>query len=337
MKIVKKNYILFIILGLLVAIVANKLYFRSQEKSSLRKRVLISQVIEHPALNQTVRGIIDALKEGGYEKDKNLEIRVESAQANGALAAQIAEKFMAQEPDVVVGVGTLSAQSLVKYAINNQTKLIFSSITDPSGAGLVQEIEKPGNNTSGVSNFVNLEPQLTMFKKLLPKLKRIGILYNVGEVNSVSMVKKLEILCPQLGLSLVKQTIAKTGDVAQGALKLAAQVDAIFISNDNTSLSSLPSIINVAEKAKIPVFVSDVDATEKGAVAALGPNQYNIGHQTGRMIVGILNGDDIKAMPVQFPAKIDLYINLDAAKKIGLAIPQEILDNATKIINTPKE
>ncbi len=300
------------------------------------KKVLISQLVDHPALNMTTRGIIEGLAEAGYERGKNLELRVESAQANSVIAAQIANKFVHQQPDVVVGVATIAAQSFVKYAAANKVKLIFSSVTDPVAANLVTTLQLPGNNTSGVSNFISLKPQLQLFKELQPKLQRIGFLYNPGEINSISLVKQLDPICNALNLILIKQAVAKSADVPQTAAKLAAQVDAIFISNDSTALSSLQSIIKAAQAAKIPVYVSDTDSVELGAVAALGPNQVQIGKQTAQMIVKVLNGADLNTLPVEFPLNTELYINLEAAAKAGIEIPSNVLERATRIVEKSK-
>lgn len=297
------------------------------------KKVYISKIVEHPALDITTKGIIDALTEKGYEVGKNLEIRVESAQANPALAQQIASKYISQSPDVVVGVGTITAQNFAKQAAAGKARLVFSSVTDPLKAGLVQSLDQPGNNTTGVSNFVALEPQLELFKKLQPNLKKLGFLYNPGEANSVILKEKLEALCPAFGLTLVCQSVNKTADVAQNTTRLAQSVEAIFISNDNTALSSLQSVIKAAQKAKIPVYVSDTDAVAMGATAALGPNQYEIGRQTGYIIARLLDGKDIVAEKVEFPLKTDLYINTEAAKRIGVEIPTDLLKSATKVFD----
>jgi putative ABC transport system substrate-binding protein len=129
----------------------------------------------------TTKGIIDGLEQNGYKRGVNLDLRVESAQANSALSSQIAAKFVSQDPDIVVGVATISAQSFAKYAKENKAKLVFSSVTDPLKAELVQSLDKPGNNTSGVSNFVELEPQIKLFQQIQSNLKRLGFLYNPSE------------------------------------------------------------------------------------------------------------------------------------------------------------
>lgn len=276
------------------------------------KKVLISQVIEHPALDATSKGIIDGLAKKGYKRDVNLDIRIESAQGNASLAAQIANKFVMQKPDVVVGVGTLSAQSFAKYTASDKVKLVFASVTDSSKISTV--------NTTGVSNFVKLEPQLELFLKLQPNLKRLGILYNPGEVNSVSIVNQLETICPKFNIILVKQAVPKSSEVPQAANKLAANCDAIFISNDNTMLSAMQSIVKAVNAKHIPLYVSDTAAVANGAVAALGPNQYSIGVETGIMIAKILDGQEIATLPIKFPSKTEVCINSAAAQLAGIEV-----------------
>lgn len=278
------------------------------------KKVLISQVIEHPALDATTRGIIDGLAKKGYKRDINLDLRIESAQGSAALAAQIANKFAMQSPDVVVGVGTLAAQSFGKYAANDKIKLVFASVTDPSKVGI--------KNTTGMSNFVKLEPQLQLFKKLQPTLKRLGILYNPGESNSVAIVSQLETISPQFNIELVKQAVPKISEIPQAAKKLAANCDALFISNDNTMLSAMQSIVKAANAKRIPLYVSDTAAVANGAVAALGPDQYSIGLETGMMIAKILDGQDIATIPIKFPSKTDVCINGAAAQIAGIKVNQ---------------
>lgn len=297
------------------------------------KKVLILQVADHPALQQTTQGIIDELAAKGFIAGDTLTLRVESAQANAATALQIANKFVAQQPSVVVGVGTIAAQSFVKYTQSGRTQLVFSSVTDPLGAKLAAVNDKNMPNISGVSNFVPLEPQLKLIKTLQPQLQNLGIIYNPGEVNSVQIVKQLEQACNALNIRLHKQAIAKTTDAVQATTKLASNVEAIFISNDNTALSSLQSIVRAALQAQVPVYVSDTDAVESGAIAALGPNQYDLGKQTGAMVAKVLKGADINNLPVEYPANTELVINFAIAQKLGIKIPADLAAKAKNIGN----
>ncbi len=306
----------------------------AQSATANMPKILILQVADHPAIQQTTQGIIDTLKAKGYVPGENLILRVESAQANSATAMQITNKFIAQEPSVVVGVGTMAAQGFVKYTQANRIKLIFSSVTDPVSAKLASANDNNMRNISGISNFVPMQPQVELMKVLQPNLKSIGIIYNPGEIKSVKIVQQLEHVCNSMHIKLQKQAITKTTDAVQATKKLAASTDAVFICNDNTALSSLQSIVLAAMQGKVPVYVSDTDAVALGALAALGPNQYALGQQTGAMIVKVLEGADINALPIELPAQTELVINAAVAKKLGIDIPSSIAAKA-KIIGKP--
>jgi len=301
------------------------------DKPINKKKVFINQIVKHPALENTVSGIIDGLAQNGYRNGDQVEVRVESAQGNAALSSQIASKFVAKNPDVVVGVGTVSAQGFMPYVRKGEANLVFSSVTDPEQSGLVTKRRDRRYSVSGVSNFVAIEPQLALFRQIQPELQKIGVLYNPGEANSLSMLSSLRKACQAKGITLVPQGANKTADMPQAAMKLASAVDALFITNDNTALAALPSIIAVANKRQIPVYVSDTDAVVQGALAALGPNQYQVGVQTGAMIASVLDGASLNAIPVEYPAKTELFVNVSAAKKLGIAFPEAVLSQATLV------
>ena len=296
------------------------------------KKVYINQLVQHPALDMATKGIIDGLAELGFINGKNLDLKIDNAQGDTILANQISARLVSLNPDVVVGNPTITAQSFVKYAKEGKVKLVFTSVTDPVGAKIVNKLDQPGDNVTGVSNFVALEPQIEMFQKIKPTMKKLGFLYNPGELNSITLLNMLKEICPRYGLEVIGITASKTSEVYQSAVKLSLLVDAIFISNDNMALSALKTIIKAANAQQIPVFVSDTDIVKDGALAALGPNQYEIGKQTARLIARILNGEDINKMNVEFPKGTELFLNQSAAAKLGIVFPKELLAKADKII-----
>lgn len=300
----------------------------AKESLSKQYKVYINQLVAHPALDATTKGIIDGLDELGLISGQNLDLQIELAQGNSGLSGQIASKFVSNSPDVVVGNATIAAQSFARAARMGKTKLIFTSVTDPLGAGLVKSLNEPNNNTSGVSNYVELEPQIKLFKEILPSLTALGFIYNPGEANSVAMIEKLKVICPKYGIKLILQTANKSADIPQSATNIIRKIDAIFISNDNTALSAMGSIIRIANKEKIPVFVSDTDIVGDGALAALGPNQYQVGIMTAKMIYRVLKGEDINKIAIEFPSKLELFINMKVAQRIGITIPKDIIDRA---------
>jgi putative ABC transport system substrate-binding protein len=216
-------------------------------------------------------------------------------------------------------------------------KVIFSSVTDPIAARLVDDYKKTDKNITGVSNFVDLGQQLNLFEKIQPQLKKIGMLYNASEVNSVVIVDRMKKICASRGIEIVPQIVQKTADISQATLKLAPTVDAIFVSNDNTVLSSLQNVINIGANFKIPVYVSDTDAVELGCVCALGPNQVKIGEQTAKMVLRVLEKNSTSGIPVEFPSDSECYVNLDAARRLDMTIPKEIIARSQKVIGLQRK
>ncbi|MEI8295017.1 MAG: ABC transporter substrate-binding protein [Alphaproteobacteria bacterium] len=287
----------------------------STKDSNSKNVVGIVQLIEHPALDQTRAGIIDALKKEGIDEG----VQWQSAQGNPALALQIAQFYIGQKVQVLVTIPTTATQMALTAAKGSSIPIVFASVTDPVGAKFLSA----GHPITGVSNFVETTLQVELFKKILKKEQpRLGVIYNAGEANSVILVEQMKAI---KGVTWIFVTASKTSEVAQAAENLVSQVDAIFINNDNTALAAFDSIVTVATRKKVPVFCSDVDTVDKGAVAAMGANQYELGLQAGEMIVRLLNGDNVKDIAVATPRKIEIRLNQKMAATIGLSFPEDVL------------
>ncbi len=271
------------------------------------KKIYITQIIQHPALDRTRQGIIDELNEN-YCKREICDIKFDDAQGNIALAAQIAQNYKAKNVDVAVALGTPVAQVFKSKFRNSNSKVVFSSITDPISAGLVKNLNMPESNVTGVSNFIAIEPQLEFYLSKFPNLKIIGIIYNPSEANSVKLNELIIEKAGQYGLKIVTSAANKTSDVAGAARHLAEKADAILVTNDNTALSAFSSIVKIAQKNNKLVFVSDIDMMPKGADASIGPDQYELGRQTGRMIINILQQNGDKMPAVEFPKRTETKI-----------------------------
>ena len=285
-------------------------------------RIDIIQTVAHPALDNTYKGIIDQLAIEGVKAD----IKFANAQGDLTLSNQIANKFASEKPDAIVSIATLASQSIVSANRNNDLPIIFTSVTDPIGAGL----SRPDANITGVSNFIKLDEQLELFKQILPNMTKLGFIYNSGEVNSLKILNDLISISKKHGIEIITSTAGKTTEVSSAVNKLVGKVEAIFISNDNTALAAFGIITKTALAAKIPVFVSDTDMVENGALAALGPNQYELGKQTASMLIRILNGTKAKDIAIEFPQKIELVLNQKIASELGIKFSDDMLTRAKK-------
>ncbi|KMQ74169.1 ABC transporter substrate-binding protein [Marinobacter subterrani] len=296
--------------------------------------VAITQIVEHPALDAVYQGVKDELAERGYKEGENLTIMHESAQGNAAIASQIARKFIGEQPDVIVAIATPSAQTVAAAARN--IPVIFSAVTDPVGAKLVRSLEAPGANISGVSDMLPIDKHLDMLQRVMPNAKRIGTVYNPGEANAVSLVNLLEERLKARGLTLEKAAATKTSEVLGAARSLVGNVDAIYLTTDNTVISAAEAVIAVGERADIPVFAADTATVERGAVAALGFDYYDHGRQTGAMVAKVLEGKNPGEMPVETMEKLDLFVNPAAAERMGITLSDELVADAEQVVDSAK-
>jgi putative ABC transport system substrate-binding protein len=313
------------LIALLFIIIAAVVYWTTLRKlpsPTHTYKIGVIQTIEHPALDKTRQGTLDELNAQGF-KD-NLQWSWESAQMNQALAAQIAQKFIGQQVDLMVAIGTPAAQAALNAARTTNTPVIFASVTDPKSANL-------SGNITGVSNLVPVENHFDLISQILPATKRLGIIYNPGDANSVTLVEKMQALAIQKGLDLVLATVSKTSEVPAAAQSLMGKVDAVFVNNDNTALAAFDGIARVCRESKIPLFASDTDVLEKGALAVRGPDQYDLGRQTGRMAAKILRKEAKAAdLAIEYPEKVGVYLNDQVATELSVTFPADLKKQQVK-------
>lgn len=292
--------------------------------------VAVTAIVEHPALDAVRDGVRDELKAAGYEEGKNLRFEYESAQGNPGTAAQIARQFVGEGPDVIVPISTPSAQAVV--TATKDIPVVFTAVTDPLGAKLIDDAEKPGGNVTGMSDMSPIDQHLALIREITPGARRVGVPYNPGEANAVSLLQRLELLAPSQGLEIIEAPAAKSSDVLAAAQSLVGQVDVIYVPTDNTIVSALEAVIKVGIENKIPVYAGDTDSVPRGAIAALGFNYYDVGRQTGRIVVRILKGESPGDIPVQGVEKTELHVNPGAAEKMGITIPETVIARAKQVI-----
>lgn len=294
------------------------------------KTVAITAIVEHPALDATRDGVIAALKEAGFVPGQGLKVDYQSAQGNPATAAQIARQFVGQKPDVIVPISTPSAQAVA--AATRDVPVVFTAVTDPLGAQLVRSMEKPGANITGLSDMAPVGAHVDLIREIVPAAKRLGVVYNPGEPNSVTMVKVLKDEAAKKGLSVVEAAANKSADVQTAARSLVGKADAIYVPLDNTVVSALEALTAVGAQAKLPVFSADTDSVARGTVASVGFDYFQVGKQTGAVVARVLKGEKPGDIPVALAAGTDLFVNLKAAAAMGVTIPDAVAKRATKTI-----
>ena len=280
-------------------------------------KIGIVQLVDHPALNSTRDGVIDALLEVyGYIPGENIEYDIQSAQGDMPTANTIAQKFVSEKVDLIVSIATPASQAAVNAT--REIPVVFSAVTDPVSAGLVSSLEKPGGNVTGVSDMVPVDRQMYLIKFLFPDAKKVGNLYNAGEVNSVVTNDMAKEACAELGMEILEATVATTADVSMAARSLVGKVDAIYVATDNTVISALDTVAKVCEDNKIPLFLADPTTVSQGALLALGFDYYLHGRQTADLVARILQGESPGEIPVEFARKLKLLFNPRTVEVLGL-------------------
>lgn len=299
-----------------------------EEKKEKVVKIGISQLVEHPSLDAAREGFLAALKDAGYVEGKNLKINYQNAQGDMNTNMSIAKKLVGEKDDLILAIATSSAQAVAKST--KDIPVLFTAITDPVGAGLVKSLDKPGGNVTGTSDThpEAIKKTIAAIKTFVPGAKKVGIIYNSGEPNAVVNVKNAKAALKAEGLEPVEAAITTSSEVKQAAESMVGRVDTLYIPKDNTVVSALESVIDVANSRKIPTFVGEGDSVKRGTFASYGFDYHDLGYTTGKMAVEILKGKKPSDIPVGFPENLQLFINKKAAQQEGITLKEDLLKGA---------
>ena len=289
----------------------------------------IAKIVTHPALDALETGIMSVLR----ERYSNLEFDNQNANGEIATASTIAQKFKADKVDVAVGIATPTAQALVNTLTD--IPVVFSAVTDPVDARLVESLENGTGNVTGISDLTPVKDQIYLLAELVD-LRSLGHVYSSGEANAVRLAELTREAAEELGIEFVATTVTSSSEVKQAAQSIVNRVDAFYVSTDNTVVSALSALTDVATDAGIPVFSADPSSAEdNGVFMAWGFDYFKMGLVTGNLIADVLEGADPATIPVGFMTTvddIDLFVNLRLASQLGIDIPQELVDKAATIV-----
>ncbi|ADG83523.1 ABC transporter substrate-binding protein [Thermincola potens] len=328
-KLITLSMVLLLLAGL-VGCGSNQPAATKDKGSGKALQVGIIQIVEHPALDAAREGFLEALKKNGYEEGKNLVVNYQNAQGDANNLQPIAQKLASEKPDLILAIATPSAQAVA--GATKDIPILITAVTDPVGAKLVNSLQKPGTNVTGTTDMNPIKEQLELLKQLVPGAKNIGVIYNAGEQNSQTQVKKVKELASGLGLEVSEATVTSTAEVMQATQSLVGKVQAIYVPTDNMVVSAANSVVQVADQNKIPIISGESSVVEKGALATIGIDYKKLGEQTGEMAIRIINGEKPQDMPVESQKEFSIVINKKNADKIGVTIPEEVLGKAAKVI-----
>lgn len=291
--------------------------------------VAIVQLVSHPSLDQIHEGVIEGLADQGYKEGENLDINFQNAEGDMNLLTTISQQVTSQKPDLIFAITTPVAQALQNAT--SDIPIILAGITDPEAANLIDSLEKPGANISGISDQIPMEEQFKLIKTMVPDAKKVGMIYSSSEDNSKAEIEKAQKAAEGQGFEVQVQAISSALDMQTVAEKLANETDLIFIGSDNTIASAFESLISVTDRAKKPIFSPVELMIESGAVAGTAIKQKDIGLKSAEFAGKVLGGQEIGQLPIEYIEDYKVLVNEDSLKLLGLKVPGEIKVQVTSV------
>ncbi len=280
-------------------------------------KIGIVQIVEHPSLDQIRTTFIDELAALGYDESK-VEIDYQNAQNEMSNVTSICQKFVGDQVDLIVAIATPSAQGAA--AATTEIPVIFSAVTDPLSAGLVDSMDAPGGNCTGTSDAIPVDQIFALAEELTPGLETFGFIYNLSEVNSVSVIEQCKAYLESQGMKYEEATVANVGELTTAAESLVGKVDAFFSPIDNTVASGMVTVTEIAKNNNIPYYVAADTMVADGGLATVGVDYVQLGKQTASMAAEVLEGADPAAMPVQIMENYATLVNTETADALGVDV-----------------
>lgn len=291
----------------------------------------IEQFAEHGSLDNCREGFLEGLKEEGIEEGVNLTVEYKNAAADMGTCGQISDSFVTSKVDLICGIATPSAQSCYNAAMDTDIPVIYTAVTDPIAAELADAEGNPVGELTGTSDKLPVQLQLEMIRAIMPEAETIGILYTTSEANSESAIKEYEAMAGDYGFTIETAGVTATSEIPLAAQGLLEKVDCLTNLTDNTVVSSLPVILEMAGEKSIPVFGSEIEQVKIGCLAAEGLDYISLGKQTGKMAAQVLKGEKkASEIPYETIEEASFYVNMAVAETLGIEIPAELADNAAE-------
>ncbi len=291
----------------------------------------VIQQMQHASLDQAYEGFVDGLAEAGYVEGENLELDYQNASGEVSNCQSICEVFKSNNSDMVLAIATNAAQSAVNTFQDTETPVLFTAVTDPVDAGLVDSIEAPGKNVTGTSDLPVIADQIAVIKDIQPDCKKIAILYTSSEANSKVQADQATAAAEELGMEVVVQTSSSSNDIPQVISSVAGEVDAIYLPADNAFASAMATVNNKAVENQIPVYAGVEAMIQEGAIATTAIDYYELGKQTAAQAVRIIEGEAASDIAVEYQNEFALVVNKTFAESVGITVPQDVLDAAATI------
>lgn len=313
-------------LGVGAAFFSSFLVGCSNQTGSDMKTIGVVQYMEHAAMNEAYNGFIAALEDEGYTEGKNIKIDFKNAQGDIPTAQTIAKQFASNQVDMIFAIATPAAQSA--YNATKEIPILITAVTDPVEVGIAKSWEASGTNVTGTSDLTPVKKQMELIKTIVPDAKNIGVIYTTSEANSEIQVSMAEAAAKELGFTITRVGVNTVNDIPLAVSSIIDKVDVMYTPTDNLVANAMPVLWNACVDKNIPVFAGEEGMIKAGGIATEGIDYYQLGYETGLMAAEVLEGKNPSEMPIKTLQNTTLIVNQENADKIGLVIPDSILQEA---------
>lgn len=300
---------------------------RRSSRGSGKSRVGLLYFAPEEGAEVCMKGLFDGLAQQGFVKDKNLEVISSHAQGEISNIPMLVQNFVTQGVDLIVTLTTPCLTAACTAARN--TRIAFTYCYDPVAAGAGKSFTDHLPNVTGVGSFPPVEETVDLIQKLVPHVKAVGTVYNSSEANSVKVISVAREMFRKRGIALQEVTATNTSEVFQSAqVACYRNVQAMWVTGDNTALQSFDGIVKATNAAKLPLIINDPEFTSRGALACVGIGWYPAGKAGGIVAARVLKGEDPAGIPFQEVVEKKLLLNHDVASRLGITFPPDTLKDA---------
>ena len=308
-------------------------FFSCQKPPKTLYTIGVIQLLDSPTANETRKGLIQALEDGGLKDGVNVVLKIRNGMGDISEVQRIAQEFVNEKVDMIVPISTQCLQAAL--IVSQNIPIIFSSVANPyltrAGVSPTEHL----SNVTGVSSEGPIKETLKLVKETLPLTKRVGTLWTPSELNSEYYLEIAREGAAELGFEIVAVPVSSPSEVLLAAQVLInKKIDVIYQISDNTVNAAFMALGKVAEENGIPLFGGFLRSTELGACAAMGWEFFDMGYKTGQMVIRVKGGESPVKIPFQGMTTVKLSLNLKAAEKQGVKFPDAVLKRAAEVLTS---
>jgi putative ABC transport system substrate-binding protein len=300
-------------------------------------RIGVTRIMYHRCFELDQEGFVAALDEEGFVDGRNVVYDFHDGGADPDKVTEIARTFVKDGVDLIHSMSIMGSKIIVDEV--KDIPVVYSMVMDPIEEKIVSTLDATGTNVTGIAvqycalaDLWPVKSQLEMYVRFAPQAVKWGTVYDSSSVNTMYHIREIRQTAGYMGLDLIEAPVAKTADVKGAAESLVGKVDVIYITSDGIAMSAFEDIAAVCREHRIPLFGGELECVSRGALAAYNQDYFLPGYLAGKLAARILKGEKPGDIPSETVQKFHLVVSRGNAEAEGLAIPEELLKEADRVL-----